>query len=1150
MNNKKKPIADAAQREQALDPTQSFIVKAPAGSGKTELLIQRYLKLLSSVEAPEEIIAITFTRKASAEMKNRILKALERGAGPTPPVELHERRTWELAKNVLAQDTRKNWHMVQNPGRMKIQTIDSLCAGLTRQMPFLSKFGAQPQITDRPEALYREAAKNTLADLESAAKWRSAIEDLIRHLDNHLANIENLIAGMLAKRDQWLRHVADTTDGRQQRESLETALGDLITDALVKVRNRFNGHGMNQLLSLARYAAKNLKQDGSESKICECDGLKDLPGASPSEINKWLGLADLLLTQTGNWRKSATIHNGFPAPSGTTDKHLKQVYKENKETFNAYIAGFKAGDDTEAVLYRVRVLPPATYTDDQWRIMAALFEILKVATGHLELVFQAAGQVDFSEIALRAGQALGKPEDPTDLSLSLDYRISHILMDEFQDTSITQYELIERLTAGWVPGDGRTFFAVGDPMQSIYGFREAEVGLFLNAWETGLNQVVLKPLTLTVNFRSQEGIIDWVNEKFPKIMPDTGDITTGAVCYSASTAFHSPLTGQAVHVHPFIPADRDAEAMAVVDCVRKSKKNDPNNTIAILVRSRSHLEYIVPALKAAGLTFHAVEIDSLKNRPIITDLISLTRALSHPADRIAWLAVLRAPWCGLTLTDLYALVADDPDAASANLTNKTLLELMTDPIRCSGLSNDGQKRLAAVADVLRPAIENRDRKSLRRTVEGAWLALGGPACVFNEAEFDDVSVFLDLLDQQAQNSVMIDVKALEDAASLLFARPDPGADETLQIMTIHKAKGLEFDTVILPGLEKKPPPDPSQLLRWLERAKEGRRDLLLAPITETGVEKDKIYNYIQKIHDEKRAFEDARLVYVAATRAKKYLHLLGGVYVTKKNSEIRQPFGKSLLSKLWPAVSDRFYKMHHVLNPSAEKPDESEELPEPVEQIVVPYIRRFTKIPGSPDLPADVVLKSKPSLKFEVKTIVSMPEFDWAGETVRQVGIVLHRWFRVICEQGLSLWNTDRIEALAPVFKKDLIRSGIGTDTIEDALVTVKIALTTALSDDRGRWILADHKDGACEYALTGQIDNEIVSVKLDRTFIDEEGVRWIIDYKTGMHKGGSVDEFLDREQLRYQTQMETYAKLMRAKEDREVRLGLYFPQLKGWREL
>ncbi len=137
-------IADAAEREQALDPARSFIVQAPAGSGKTELLIQRYLKLLGTVAVPEEIIAITFTRKAAAEMRNRVLEALERGKDITVPEESHAQKTWELAKNVLLQDERFGWQVSDNPSRLKIQTIDSLCAALTRQMPFLSEFGVQP----------------------------------------------------------------------------------------------------------------------------------------------------------------------------------------------------------------------------------------------------------------------------------------------------------------------------------------------------------------------------------------------------------------------------------------------------------------------------------------------------------------------------------------------------------------------------------------------------------------------------------------------------------------------------------------------------------------------------------------------------------------------------------------------------------------------------------------------------------------------------------------------------------------------------------------------------------------------------------------------------------------------------------------------
>src|SRR5688500_1097195 len=142
------PVADAAERARALDPTRSFIVQAPAGSGKTELLVQRYIGLLETVERPEEIVAITFTRKAAAEMRKRVLEKLPGGR--------------ELA------------------ARLRIQPIDALCASLTRQMPALSHFGAQPELDEDARAHSREAALRTLKDLTPP------LERLLAQLDNNV----------------------------------------------------------------------------------------------------------------------------------------------------------------------------------------------------------------------------------------------------------------------------------------------------------------------------------------------------------------------------------------------------------------------------------------------------------------------------------------------------------------------------------------------------------------------------------------------------------------------------------------------------------------------------------------------------------------------------------------------------------------------------------------------------------------------------------------------------------------------------------------------------------------------------------------------------------------------------------------------------
>src|SRR3954466_14245778 len=159
------PISDQAARDAALDIRRSFIVQAPAGSGKTELLVQRFVSLISVVENPEEILAITFTRKAAAEMRARVLAILPNAA--------------ELSS------------------RLRIQTIDSLCTALTRQMPVLARFGAQPAIVEDASDLYAEAAARTLRDLSPPA------ERLLRHLDNDVAAATSLLADMLRSRDRW-----------------------------------------------------------------------------------------------------------------------------------------------------------------------------------------------------------------------------------------------------------------------------------------------------------------------------------------------------------------------------------------------------------------------------------------------------------------------------------------------------------------------------------------------------------------------------------------------------------------------------------------------------------------------------------------------------------------------------------------------------------------------------------------------------------------------------------------------------------------------------------------------------------------------------------------------------------------------------------
>jgi ATP-dependent exoDNAse (exonuclease V) beta subunit len=814
-------------------------------------------------------------------------------------------------------------------------------------------------------------------------------------------------------------------------------------------------------------------------------------------------------------------------------------------------------------------MPPARYSDAQWEVLGTIAYLLPLAVAQLKLVFAARGEADFAEIADGALLALGEADAPTDLMLALDYRIQHILVDEFQDTSITQYRLMESLTAGWQPGDGRTLFLVGDPMQSIYRFREAEVGLFLRARREGIGAVRLHPLALRANFRSQAGIVDWVNRSFARILPREEDYAAGAVSYTSSTAVH-PALAEAVRVHAFFDDEGDAEAVRVVDLVRAALAD---GEVAILVRGRNHLARIVPALKRAGIRYSAIEIDTLDRRQPVQDLLSLARAVSHADDRPAWLAVLRAPWCGLTLADLHALCGPAPDAAAPPAApnprpqlelfssqdaappsaapgkpkypdERTLWELMRDEPRLARLSSDGRARLERARGVLDRALAARARDTLRARVESAWLALGGPAVVEDETDLEDIERFLDYLGEREQAGEIADRAAFEAGIAKLHAAPDLRSDGSVQIMTVHKAKGLEFDTVIVPGLGKAPPKRDPSLLLWTERAtRDGAApavsSLLLAPIKEAGTENDAIYSYLVGLDRERESYEDARVLYVAATRAKKRVHLLGSVKGFERNSggeaSDPKPLQRSLLEKLWPAVRDDFAQAALAAEPARARAAGGEAIDQ--------HLRR---LPADWRLPRlDVSLsRSQAAERDGARDAI---EFSWAGETARRIGSVVHRWLQRIAADEMRNWDRARLEAMRAQFRRQLAARGVAEEELDRAATRVLAALGNATADARGRWLLGPQRGSRNEYRLTGVIDGERRDVIVDRTFVDATGRRWIVDYKTSSHEGADVEDFLDRERERYSAQLTLYAKILSPAA--RPRLGLYFPLVSGWRE-
>lgn len=1120
---------DLAVRQEVLNPAHSFIVQAPAGSGKTELLTQRILRLLARVEHPENILAITFTRKAAGEMRERLLASLRRAETEPCPDASHEAQNWNLAREVLEHDRQQGWDLISNPGRLEIRTMDSLNMRLVRQMPLLASFGGVPGVDDDAEELYRAAARATLQMVEDE-ELGGAVSVLLRWLDNRVERAEQMVMDMLGHRDQWLPHaVAGGVDRTVLEQTLRGAVESQLKQLSREMRSVLGDAGVEDLVDLAAGASEHLSSQESDSEIVHCGGLEDLPAEAADALHAWRGVAALFLKSDGGFRltlRSWNKNQGFPA--GEEGKRRRERMLALSE---------KVEQSAAAVLMRqIPQLPPIRYEEPQWELVDALFRVLLLAQMNLMVEFEQQGKVDYAEIAQRALQALGDEEQPTDLALRLDYQIQHILVDEFQDTSHGQFELLRRLTAEWMPEEPRTLFLVGDPMQSIYRFRHAEVGLFLKVIEEGVGQARLQYRQLSANFRSESGVVAWVNEQFAKIFPAQADRFSGAVPYAASVATREGSTSEAVTLHPQLQDDREQEAEQVVSLVRQELY--PEKKIAILVRSRTHLQQITQHLYHAGVAYRAVEIESLGDRPVVRDLMTLVRALLHPADREAWLALLRAPWCGLSLQALLQLVEQHP--------NKTLWSILQQAAWSDSISPSERERLEWVRHHLEQIFQQRGEDTLAAWILRAWRRLGGDAIhhhrgVPGQTE-REVAAFFDRLSAMEQGGDLIDLHRLQQRLQQQNLRSDAAADVQVEVMTIHKSKGLQFDTVILPGLGRRPRGGDRKLLEWVEVAGaeqtlrgEQAMQLLLAPVraAEQQAKEDRMGGYIRGLNQERERNELSRLLYVAITRAERKVHLLGAVGLNTQG-EIRKPPAGSLLEQLWPRFEMRYQTLREQVDAPVEVTAQRAEYRSEAVRLLESW--------QLPQPPAPVV----PLLPLVEEEGI----YQWGGSAAVHVGTVIHAQLQRIAEEGIDLWSKETVSSLAPSIRRQLAQLGVAESVLELASGRVVEALQRVLEDSQGRYFLEDHSQARSEWSLTAQLDGELHHVTIDRTFVDEQGVRWIVDWKSSHHSGGGLEQFLDEEVARYTPQLQRYGAVLEQMESRPQKLVLYFPMHQLMREV
>jgi ATP-dependent helicase/nuclease subunit A len=1200
---------DQDQRSAALDPRRSILVQAPAGSGKTDLLTRRFLRLLAEVDDPGQIVAITFTKAAAAEMRHRILAELEKAsAREASELDVDEFSMEALAARALERSRQLDWRLLELASQLRISTIDSFCRDIAIQQPIYSGIGSNLQISERPSELYRSAARATLQMIGNRAHpvLSDAIKDLLLWRDNGWRELEDLLVKMLGQRDRWMHTfvLSQETDWNVIRERLERPLANTVRaalDSLTPLLNQVPGAG-DEAIELAQFActqgASDLHRDLAELANFPYGPHRDSTALEDAR-NAYLCLANLLLTTEDRFRRQFNILLGFPKEHAEEKLRIQDLSEQ-----------LSAVTGLEEALAGVRNLPPARYAEEDWQIVRASFTLLRHAAGELKAIFAETGTVDFIEVAQIARHVLlAEDQFPSDAALVVANDIRHLLVDEFQDTSRRQHEFITSLIKAWDDRSGRTIFVVGDPMQSIYFFRDAEAELFRRVKERGFEfseeeSFPLRPIQLTANFRTDPQLVSRVNDAFERVFADPdGSEIEFAKAEPARNPSAGPNERFELHLE-FIPrpqpgnsidpdsvrdwqenADkREAarkrqinELVALIhghlDRMESARRAGEKYRVAVLGRARTALAPIAAALRAAEIPFRAVELENLKDRAEILDAASLCRAVFNPEDRIAWLGVLRAPWCGLSLAELHAVVGADNASRSAAPVPELLrgrLDLLSLESRRAS-----ERVLTALASV--PHLRNNlPATSVGTVLQQLWLSLGGDRCV-DATGRANLDLFWKLLDELPGGEQDLTGPALDVALEDLFALPDPAASSEcgVQLMTIHKSKGLEFEVVIVPDLHARSGNSKPELLSWLERGiaepdeSGDLTEFLIAPLQFKGADRGGARRWVDKIRRDRESQEMRRILYVAATRAREELHLFAQpAYKAEDDGSRSLPDPHNcLLATAWPALGDEIRARFDAWNVNSQAPATGNE--QIVDTIAAAGEQNNLVFMPSPAQPT-FLRRLPPGFQTNLATgtglgapesLIGLGDANQyqrhaGGQISRSLGNAVHKLLEELARLRTTLdWDSAlaALENFRPRITASVRSAGVSLAAAESVTAQAFACALSAARDAHGQWILSPHTEAVSESGWAGIVSGNLRLVRVDRLFrAGLEPVQpgnhalWIIDYKTAHAE--NIDASLALQDFRntFAPQLQMYAAVLRNLHGPELQLraGLYYPRM------
>ncbi len=761
-----------SQQEAIATVDRHLAVTAGAGSGKTRVLVERYLNLIDHEVPIEKIAAITFTKKAAQEMRDRL----------------------RLARPDLTEELE----------RAQISTIHSLCQRIIQEHPLQAAIDPRFRIGEE-----WETQALLLQIIEAEVEGREPPEEL-----SDRARTVDLVWDLY--REMLTKGEKDFGQGRAPAGDMEP--GFLVAPLC---------HEVEQFL---------LVQPSTAVQKAAMEGLQE----------EWPSIQELLY---------------FPDP----DLQLEAL--QVLEDFIKRIRG-KLAEHTVLIRELIAEGRETIQAQKGAEIIAWLTEVLQGVHHNYNQAKRDLGILDYNDLEQLAHELLQKPE------VRAQYGFAHLMVDEFQDTNPIQKQIVDLLVA-----EGALLFVVGDPKQSIYRFRGADVGVFIQT-KAEIDQEG-KNVFLAENFRSRPELIEFANHFFPQVAVDE------AMAFEASKASREPAGRPCVTLLR-TPAEglnleegRTKEAEQIALKVRQLVEAGQCNyeDVALLFRTMTNVRIYERALQVAGIPYVNLSGRGFYAQQEIRDVIHYFSWLGDPEDQVSRLAVLRSPFYLISDQGLYWLQAGQPEKLTVT-ERKSLAQAGEDYAYLSQLV-----KYEAAPRVITAMLERTNY------LQNTWQLPFGPQKVANIEK---------LLEQSWQLYAQDLVSVPEQLRYIhLMSRDSKGEGEALldaehadvvRLLTIHGSKGLEFPVVFLPDTSGS-----------LTRAQRG--PVLYHPEFGLTYQGTQAYEALKEAERQAEYHESQRLLYVAVTRAEEELYWCG----LDDLARARESWWKWLQDAL-PELPDHLYR--------------------------------------------------------------------------------------------------------------------------------------------------------------------------------------------------------------------------------------------------